>query len=84
MVDVEIICVGNELLIGRILNTNAQWLAKRVTSLGATVKRILIVGGDDDEIASSIIDSLKRKPKFILITGGLGPTFDDKTLIGGC
>ncbi|MBS7660048.1 MAG: nicotinamide mononucleotide deamidase-related protein [Candidatus Bathyarchaeia archaeon] len=82
MVDVEIICVGNELLIGRILNTNAQWLARRVTSLGATVKRILIVGDDVDEIASSIVDSLQRKPKFIIITGGLGPTFDDKTLAG--
>ncbi|MEE8322635.1 MAG: molybdopterin-binding protein, partial [Candidatus Bathyarchaeia archaeon] len=35
----EIICLGNELLIGKILNSNAQWLAKNVTSLGGTVQR---------------------------------------------
>ncbi|MGE5637841.1 MAG: molybdopterin-binding protein, partial [Chloroflexota bacterium] len=38
--DVEILSVGNELLIGKIVNTNAQWLAKEATSLGTIVKRI--------------------------------------------
>ena len=77
---VEIICIGNELLIGQIVNTNAQWLAKYITSLGGNVRRINTVGDSLDEISSTLRDSLFRKPTFIITTGGLGPTFDDKTL----
>ena len=76
----EIICLGNELLIGKILNSNAQWLAKNVTSLGGTVQRITVVGDDIEEIAAVLLEALARKSAFILTTGGLGPTFDDKTL----
>lgn len=79
---VEIICIGNELLIGKTLNTNAKWLAKRATTFGITVKRITAVGDDVNEIAIAVHEALKRKPKFIITTGGLGPTFDDKTLEG--
>jgi nicotinamide-nucleotide amidase len=79
---VEILCVGNELLIGRTLNTNATWLAKRITSLGLIVKRITVVGDEVDEIAEALREALRRKPKFVVMTGGLGPTFDDKTLEG--
>jgi len=78
----EIVCVGNELLIGKTLNTNASWLAKHATSSGITVKRITVVGDDVDEIAIVIHETLQRKPRFIITTGGLGPTFDDKTLEG--
>jgi molybdenum cofactor synthesis domain-containing protein len=78
----EIICVGNELLIGKTLNTNATWLAKSVTSLGLMVKRITVVGDDVDEIARTLQEALARKPSVIITTGGLGPTFDDKTLEG--
>ncbi|MEM3617119.1 MAG: nicotinamide mononucleotide deamidase-related protein [Candidatus Bathyarchaeia archaeon] len=81
-VHMEIICVGNELLIGKTLNTNAQWLAKRATSLGIIVKRITVVSDDVNEIACAVHEALKRKPHFIVTTGGLGPTFDDKTLEG--
>ena len=80
--DMEIICVGNELLIGKTLNTNAQWLGKQATALGITVKRITVVADDVDEIANAIRETLKRKPHFAITTGGLGPTFDDKTLEG--
>jgi len=78
----EIICIGNELLIGKTLNTNATWLAKNVTSLGLMVKRITVIGDNVDEIAKTLKDSLKRKPELVITTGGLGPTFDDKTLEG--
>jgi len=78
----EIVCVGNELLIGKTLNTNAHWLARRATSLGITVKRMTVVADDINEIAKAIREALKRKPRFIITTGGLGPTFDDKTLEG--
>ncbi len=79
---VEIVCVGNELLIGKTLNTNAQWLAKRITSLGLCVSRITAVGDDVEEIASALRETVLRNPNFIITTGGLGPTFDDKTLEG--
>ena len=79
---VEIICVGNELLIGKILNTNAQWLTKRITTLGLTTHRITVVGDSINEISSALQEAIQRSPNFILTTGGLGPTFDDKTLEG--
>ncbi len=79
---IEIISVGNELLIGKILNTNAQWLAKRVTSLGLDVRRINIVGDDVEEISNALREAIQRNPSFVITTGGLGPTFDDKTLEG--
>jgi len=78
----EIICIGNELLIGKTLNTNAHWMARRATSLGIMVKRITVVGDDVNEIVNIISEALQRKPSFIITTGGLGPTFDDKTSEG--
>jgi len=80
--NVEIVCIGKELLIGKTLNTNAQWLAKRVTTLGLTIRRIEVVSDNIDEISFAIQEVIKRNPRFILTTGGLGPTFDDKTLEG--
>lgn len=77
---VELICIGTELLIGRILNTNAHWLAQKITQLGGQVQRITIAGDQLEEIQSVLQDTLKRKPALIITTGGLGPTFDDKTL----
>ena len=79
---IEILCVGTELLIGKTLNTNAHWLAKRVTSLGGEVVRITVVRDDVDRIALSVRAATRRKPRFLITVGGLGPTFDDKTLEG--
>lgn len=78
----EIICVGNELLIGKTLNTNSQWLAKRITTLGLSVTRITVIGDDVKTISQTMKVALARKPGFVITTGGLGPTFDDKTLAG--
>jgi nicotinamide-nucleotide amidase len=77
--NMEIICVGNELLIGKILNTNAYWLSKHATSVGIAVKRVTVVADEVEETANAIREALQRKPQFIITTGGLGPTFDDKT-----
>jgi molybdenum cofactor synthesis domain-containing protein len=79
---VEIVCIGKELLIGKILNTNAQWLAKRLTSLGLNVRRITNVDDDIDEVSSALQEAMLRDQRFIITTEGLGPTFDDKTLEG--
>jgi molybdenum cofactor synthesis domain-containing protein len=81
-VSVEIICIGTELLIGKTLNTNAHWLAKRITTLGLNVRRITNTADDIDEISNTLQEALQRKPRFIITTGGLGPTFDDKTSEG--
>jgi len=78
----EVLCIGNELLIGKTLNTNAQWLSKRATAVGITVKRVTVVADEVEEIAAAVREALLRKPKFLIVTGGLGPTFDDKTLEG--
>ena len=80
--DIEIICIGNELLIGKIINTNASWLAKRATSLGVSVRRITVVADNIEAIAAIFCEAIERKPTFIISTGGLGPTFDDKTFQG--
>ena len=80
--NVEIISIGNELLIGKTINTNAQWLAKRLTILGLHVRRITTIGDDIEEIETVVKEALDRKPDFLITTGGLGPTFDDKTLRG--
>jgi len=79
---VEIISVGNELLIGKTLNTNAQWMSRRITSIGLSVTRIIVVGDTVLEISAVLQEALSRNPDFIITTGGLGPTFDDKTLEG--
>ena len=80
--DIEIICIGNELLIGKVKDTNAHYLVKQTTQIGANVKRVTVIQDIIEEIAKSIVEAIARKPRFIITTGGLGPTFDDKTLQG--
>jgi len=77
---VEILCIGNELLIGKTANTNAQWLSERITKLGGEVTRVTIVGDDIRIIGSVLREILRRRPDIAITSGGLGPTFDDKTL----
>lgn len=79
---IEIISIGNELLIGKIANTNAQWLARRITTTGLSVKRMTVISDDVTEISKAMKETLKRRPKMLITTGGLGPTFDDKTIEG--
>jgi molybdenum cofactor synthesis domain-containing protein len=78
----ELITTGNELLIGKTVNTNAHWLAKRTTNLGVKISRITVVGDSINEISSVLKGAVKRKNHFIITVGGLGPTFDDITLQG--
>jgi len=77
---VEIISIGEELLIGKVVNTNASWLAKEITKRGGRVRRIITVGDKIDEIRDVIVSSISRGADVIITTGGLGPTFDDKTM----
>jgi nicotinamide-nucleotide amidase len=78
----EILCIGNEILSGTVVNTNAHWLSKIITQAGGFVKRVTVVEDDVNEISLVIKESLAREPSWLVICGGLGPTYDDKTLEG--
>ncbi len=79
---VELLIIGNEILIGKIQDTNSNWLAKKITKYGHQVKRISTVGDDLKEISSALKEILTREPDIIISSGGLGPTYDDMTLQG--
>ena len=73
----EIIVTGDEILYGRILDTNSNWLAQRATELGAHLRRITTVGDIVEDIISVLLDALSRNNDMIIFTGGLGPSEDD-------
>lgn len=77
-----LVSVGNELLIGRIVNTNMAWLGSRLTELGFRVEGGLIVPDELDAIAWAFTAAVDRGARVIVSTGGLGPTFDDMTAEG--
>jgi len=74
----EIITIGDEILIGQIVDTNSAWMAKQLNAAGIKVKQITSVSDDADHIIEALGEAEKRA-KIILITGGLGPTKDDIT-----
>jgi nicotinamide-nucleotide amidase len=75
---VAILAIGTELLIGQTINTNAAWMGERLTKLGVTITESLAIADDKDLIISSI-DRLSADADYLFITGGLGPTKDDIT-----
>jgi len=82
MVRVEMLAIGRELLIGRTVNTNAQWLGTRLARKGSLLAQITTVDDDLGEIALGLKECLGREPDFLIVVGGLGPTPDDMTLRG--
>ena len=81
-VNIELLSIGNELLSGTIANTNAQWISSKITQAGGLVKRITTVGDNISEISAAAKESIQRSPDWLIVSGGLGPTYDDKTLRG--
>lgn len=77
---VEIIATGDEILFGRIMDTNSNWIAKRLVDVGATLRRVTIVGDDRKDIGLSLEEALRRENDVIIFTGGLGPSSDDLTV----
>ena len=76
---VEIITIGDELLIGQVVDTNSAWMAKILNDNGFKVVRKVTVGDEAEDIVKAI-DDARKKVAIVLITGGLGPTKDDITL----
>jgi nicotinamide-nucleotide amidase len=77
---VELIAVGREILRGRVLDTNSNWLAKALTDMGGEVSRICVVDDVPQEIVRELHAAMRHGAGVIFTTGGLGPTFDDRTL----
>ena len=75
---VQIITIGDEILIGQIIDTNSAWMAQQLNANGAQVVRIDSIGDEYDEIQQTL-DQAITNADVVLITGGLGPTKDDIT-----
>lgn len=82
LIPAEIISTGRELLIGKTVNTNASWIAAQLISKGIAVSRITSVDDNVDAISGAISEAIARNSSIIVITGGLGPTYDDLTSEG--
>lgn len=74
----EIITIGDEILIGQIIDTNSAWIARQLNEAGIRVKQISSVSDDRQHILTALAEA-KGRADIILITGGLGPTKDDIT-----
>lgn len=74
----EIITIGDEILIGQIIDTNSAWMAQQLNTVGIRIKQISSVSDNREHILSALKEASERVD-LILITGGLGPTKDDIT-----
>ena len=74
----SIITIGDELLIGQVVDTNSAWIAQELNKIGIAVKHRVAVGDNKEDILLAL-DEEQKLADIILITGGLGPTADDIT-----
>lgn len=74
----EIISIGDEILIGQIVNTNAVFIAKELNKVGIEVKQITSISDKKEDIVNCL-DAAKKRAQVLILTGGLGPTKDDLT-----
>lgn len=73
-----LVTIGDELLIGQVIDTNSSYIARKLNSIGVSLKRRIAIGDKREEIRN-VLDSECDAVDLILITGGLGPTSDDIT-----
>lgn len=76
---VGLIAVGDEILSGDTVNTNAAWLGERLTERGARVAQMTVVPDEVSEIAR-VVSEFRARYDAVIVTGGLGPTLDDVTM----
>ncbi len=77
-IQATIITIGDELLIGQVIDTNSAFIAQKLNAIGVNVYQRIAVGDDKDSITKAL-DNAIEKTKVVIITGGLGPTADDIT-----
>ena len=78
MANAEIVSIGSELLLGQIVDTNAAWMAQRLTSVGVNLFHKTIVGDNHERMGAVIAQALDRS-EIVITGGGIGPTQDDIT-----
>lgn len=78
MISAKIITIGDEILIGQIIDTNSTFISKQLISIGVEVREILTISDNKEDILNAFTDSV-NKFDVIITTGGLGPTNDDIT-----
>jgi nicotinamide-nucleotide amidase len=76
--NVELLSIGDELLIGQTVNTNASWIGQEMSLIGARIIRTTVISDTTDAIINAL-EAIDEKTDCIIITGGLGPTKDDIT-----
>ncbi|UCC21339.1 MAG: hypothetical protein JSV62_07170 [Promethearchaeota archaeon] len=69
--NIEILVIGNEILIGKTQDTNSNWMARRIAKYGHRLNRITTIGDNVNEIARTLNDILKRDPDIVFVSGGL-------------
>ena len=77
--EISILTIGNELLNGSTLNTNASWIGKSLTKLGCQIEKQITVKDSKGDVENALNTLLNNNPSYVIITGGLGPTSDDVT-----
>jgi len=80
---IEVISIGDELLIGQTINTNAAWIGQELLEAGMEVGRVTTVGDGLSQIKQALAEAAGRAD-YLLVTGGLGPTNDDITRTAAC
>lgn len=75
----RIVIIGNEVLSGEVPDGNVHFLARRLTELGTRVRSVRVVPDDDDDIVAALREGLLEPDTRLLVTGGIGPTHDDRT-----
>jgi molybdenum cofactor synthesis domain-containing protein len=78
---IAVVTVGDELLVGETVNTNAAWLGEQLRDRGVTVERMTTVPDRTADIAK-VVNEYHAEYDAVIVTGGLGPTHDDRTIEG--
>lgn len=77
-IKIEIVTIGDELLIGQVVDTNSAWMGRKLNEAGFEVSRINSISDTEDEILN-VLKETSQRANVVLLTGGLGPTKDDIT-----
>ncbi len=76
-----LIVVGNEILSGKVVDSNSAFLARELRSLGVTLRRVLVIPDEVEEIAAAVV-AVRESHDLVFTSGGVGPTHDDVTIEG--